>query len=86
MCNQAFGFLLLSIFALIVGTIVEEPDFYQLLGVTRDADTREIRKGFKKVALTAHPDKNTVSKYIYFVYFFNQNFKKHLRHIATGIT
>lgn len=36
-------------------------DFYEMLGVPRNADEREIRKGFKKKALTLHPDKNTVS-------------------------
>uniref|UniRef100_A0A8C4QAF5 DnaJ homolog subfamily C member 10 n=1 Tax=Eptatretus burgeri TaxID=7764 RepID=A0A8C4QAF5_EPTBU len=33
-------------------------DFYQLLGVSRDASNRDIRKAFKKLALTMHPDKN----------------------------
>ncbi|CAG2177491.1 unnamed protein product, partial [Oppiella nova] len=33
-------------------------DFYQLLGITRDADNRLIRKAFKQLALTTHPDKN----------------------------
>ena len=36
-------------------------DYYQLLGVGKDADNRDIRKAFKKLALTKHPDKNTVS-------------------------
>ncbi|XP_047492349.1 dnaJ homolog subfamily C member 10-like [Penaeus chinensis] len=34
-------------------------DFYEMLGVARNANEREIRKGFKKKALTLHPDKNT---------------------------
>lgn len=33
-------------------------DFYELLGITKDADSREIRKAFKKLAVTLHPDKN----------------------------
>lgn len=33
-------------------------DYYKLLGVERDADAREIRRAFKKIALTMHPDKN----------------------------
>jgi len=33
-------------------------DFYNLLGVTKSADNREIRKAFKKLALKLHPDKN----------------------------
>ncbi|XP_077435845.1 dnaJ homolog subfamily C member 10 [Vanacampus margaritifer] len=33
-------------------------DYYELLGVGRDASTRQIRQAFKKLALTMHPDKN----------------------------
>ncbi|XP_037095863.1 dnaJ homolog subfamily C member 10 isoform X1 [Syngnathus acus] len=33
-------------------------DYYELLGVGRDANTRQIRQAFKKLALTMHPDKN----------------------------
>ena len=36
-----------------------ERDYYRLLGIDRSADNREIRKAFKKLALTLHPDKNT---------------------------
>lgn len=43
--------------ALICGVLAT--DFYQLLGVEKSASAREIRKAFKKMAITAHPDKNT---------------------------
>ncbi|KAI5615423.1 dnaJ-like subfamily C member 10, partial [Silurus asotus] len=33
-------------------------DYYKLLGISREASTREIRQAFKKLALTMHPDKN----------------------------
>uniref|UniRef100_A0AC34RN72 DnaJ homolog subfamily C member 10 n=1 Tax=Panagrolaimus sp. JU765 TaxID=591449 RepID=A0AC34RN72_9BILA len=33
-------------------------DYYELLGVARDADDRTIRKAFKKIAIQKHPDKN----------------------------
>lgn len=33
-------------------------DFYDLLGVSRGASDKEIRKAFKKLAITKHPDKN----------------------------
>ncbi len=35
-------------------------DYYEMLGVKRDASVREIRKAFKKLAITMHPDKNQV--------------------------
>ncbi|KAJ0005975.1 hypothetical protein NQD34_015869 [Periophthalmus magnuspinnatus] len=45
------GLLVLSVWA-------EGRDFYALLGVSRGASTLEIRRAFKKLALTMHPDKN----------------------------
>ena len=37
-------------------------DFYGLLGVEKGASVQQIRKAFKKTALSQHPDKNTVSR------------------------
>ncbi|GFR29666.1 dnaJ homolog subfamily C member 10 [Trichonephila clavata] len=50
---RLFIFYLLSILA-----TVNSIDYYELLGVSKDADNREIRRAFKKLALKYHPDKN----------------------------
>ena len=56
--NLCIGF---NIWILILTTLSSTAgeDFYKLLGVSKNADNREIRKAFKKLALKYHPDKNS---------------------------
>lgn len=53
--------LCLLVLTWIMGTVHSDEDYYKLLGISREASTREIRQAFKKLALTMHPDKNPVS-------------------------
>lgn len=64
--QQSPGGLMLAPVILVIllnAVWAESQDYYQLLGVSKEANTREIRQAFKKLALTMHPDKNPVSCY-----------------------
>ncbi|XP_065834380.1 dnaJ homolog subfamily C member 10-like [Oscarella lobularis] len=50
-----------SVVALMLAFLVSlslSDDFYERLGVNKDAGSKEIRQAFKKLALKTHPDKN----------------------------
>mmetsp|Transcript_11742 Transcript_11742/g.22494 ORF Transcript_11742/g.22494 Transcript_11742/m.22494 type:complete len:370 (-) Transcript_11742:123-1232(-) len=49
--------LLLQVFALL-STVVHAADFYKILGLSRDATTKEIKKAYRQLSLQYHPDKN----------------------------
>ena len=56
--NLCIGFNICLIVLTVLSSTVGQ-DFYKLLGVSKNADNREIRKAFKKLALKYHPDKNS---------------------------
>ena len=49
--------LLLQIFCLLWSFVTSE-DFYKLLGVSRDAGKKDIKKAYRQKSLEFHPDKN----------------------------
>ena len=52
---KALLLLLFLNFLITFGTITGNP--YELLGIRRNADIREVKKAFHKLSLNHHPDK-----------------------------
>uniref|UniRef100_A0A8D0HNA6 DnaJ homolog subfamily C member 10 n=1 Tax=Sphenodon punctatus TaxID=8508 RepID=A0A8D0HNA6_SPHPU len=59
-CIRDFKRLLLSFLILIclIAFVCTDQDYYSLLGISKEATSREIRQAFKKLELKLHPDKN----------------------------
>ena len=62
--NLVFVTVTIAIILALLMPVECEKDFYELLGISREATVREIRKAFKKIALTEHPDKKQVKHYM----------------------
>ena len=50
--------LVTTAFSILATDLALAKDYYRILGVSRDANDRQIKKAFRKLAIKYHPDKN----------------------------
>lgn len=60
----------------------EEEDYFQLLGVSRDASPQDIRKEYLRKAKLYHPDKCDGESHAQVSTFVNSNFLSSINHLS----